>query len=108
MNSIEADLHRDECEAEYIPEVNAWTPCTCPGKLLEHDLRIVAEHLVAQALESQLVHGNGMWDCYPEIGENDFIKIEQKALAAHPYPDHAAYLAAYARLEARAEAFDGQ
>lgn len=67
---------------------------------LESDLTIVAMHAAASAVENML--GDG-WGLYPELGEYDWQAVHDKLRAAHPYPDHAAYLAACDRLATRAE-----
>lgn len=67
---------------------------------LESDLTIVAMHAAASAVEDML--GDG-WERYPDLGEYDWQEVHDKLQAAHPYPDHPAYLAAYDRLSTRAE-----
>lgn len=67
---------------------------------LDSDLTIIAMHAMANAAERVLADG---WEFYPELGEYDWQAVHDKIKAAHPFPDHAAYLAAYDRLSARAE-----
>lgn len=68
--------------------------------ILDSDLAIIGMHFVAGAVENALT---GAWESYPELGEYDWQAIADRVKAAHPYPDQGAYLAAYRRLEARAE-----
>lgn len=63
------------------------------------DIALVAAHAVAAACE---VVDDG-WGMYPELGEYDWQAVSDRVKAAHPYPDHDAYLAAYGRMAARAE-----
>lgn len=67
---------------------------------LESDLAVVAQHAVAIAANDLCDSG---WELYPELGEYDWKRVVGYVLNATPYPDHAAYLAAYDRLSARAE-----
>ncbi len=60
---------------------------------------IVARHLAAASLASNHVD----WESYPEIGENDWEEITDRAVALFPYPSAEQYETAMELLKARAD-----
>lgn len=67
----------------------------------EEDLRIIAQFIVAASAEG------AEWAEWPEIGEHDWMAIQNIVTELTPVPDMNAYQAAYERLEARANAWAG-
>lgn len=51
---------------------------------------------------AQNVH-DGLWESYPDIGENDWLDVVQAVEALAPLPDAKRYETAYALLAARAD-----
>jgi hypothetical protein len=58
---------------------------------------IVARHIVANLADEP------EWECWPEIGENDWEDVVKMVGELAPYPPHDKYKAAYDHLSARAQ-----
>ena len=63
-------------------------------------IKAVARELVALAVERYARDG---WEDFPEIGENDWDRVVEKAQKLAPWPRPTDFIEAYGVLEARAE-----
>ena len=65
-------------------------------------IEVVASAVVANLVEAEI---GELWELYPEIGEHDWLAVQERATARAKeiHPGSAPFLAAYAQLEGRAE-----
>lgn len=76
------------------------TPSPDEPKRIELDAAIdcVARHAIAG-----MVQNATEWAFYPEVGEHDWLKVDQRMQELGAFPDPVEFAAAYALLESRAD-----
>lgn len=74
------------------------TPSATPPMSVERAVEIIARHALAGILDPIM----DRWEDYPDVGEDDWATITERAEALLVYPSDDEYNAAYALLKARA------
>ena len=70
------------------------------------ELRVATHVMASEVIAQGIEHIE--WDCYPEIGEQDWVRIKERAAYLAQSPGEQMVKWAYALFEDRADGVDGE